>query len=234
MSGNVQIVALEDRRLLQMSPLMAEDDVPNLRGANPEPLSDSSLRHPRSVGLANSKHVSLGDLRRLVPSLAHHVVRVVLRCTQEEVAGPNARGVVTMMKKPEVFRNRPEVKFPREPRCLNPARIAALVMKFPVAFAVFASQPSPAAVRLLDFRPEALFRRDIFKGENSQGVAVPLPSRVVHFAPTTGVKRLSATRDATLGLHRKDTPFGVVQPEVIRLAAAFILPHAECRCGASG
>ncbi len=237
MLGDARAVQAAKEWLLQMPPVAAADDIPDLRGANPEPFSDSYLPHPCGVGFADGNYVNLGDscLAMLLamhaawsPSaLVQHVIHVVSVCAQEEVAGANTGRIVAMMENQKALRNGPEVKFPRESRCRNPSRVASAVMKLRVTLKVCTTKPPPATVRSFDFSPESLFNRCPLRVENSQGVAVSQPSRVVHLAPATHEGRLETMGNATLRLHRKGTPFGVTQPEVIRLAAAFILPHGR-------
>ena len=64
---------------------------------------------------------------------------------------------------------------------------------------------------------------------SSSSASRPFPAPVIenaHLRPEAGRQARVAKEGVSgrLRLHRKVTPFGVTQPEVIRLAAAFIIP----------
>ncbi len=90
--------------------------------------------------------------------------------------------------------------------------------------------PQPATIRLLDPSPET-FLRGVRPSPSPNNVfRVPVGSQavIVHVAPPAYTRGLAAIGNATLWEHRKVPPFGVTQPEVIGLAAAFIIPELVC------
>ena|SRR3990167_7392708 len=88
--------------------------------------------------------------------------------------------------------------------------------------------PKPAIWPLDDSPPEPHSGRDRLWSHSQYRVGIamhssPLP---MFLAESEGIMHIGTIGDATLTLHRKVTPFGAMQPEVICLAAASIIPES--------
>ena len=79
----------------------------------------------------------------------------------------------------------------------------------------------------MNLRVKTLDGRHTKEAASFKWVASSAPSAVVGAAPATCIQRPFTIRDGTLGSHRKVAPFGVVRPEVIRLAGASIIQRVS-------
>jgi hypothetical protein len=93
---------------------------------------------------------------KTMPTLLTHVAGVISGGAQEQMIGPNARRVVTVVKYPMPVGNRASMKFPRE--AVGHAT-EALASNLPVSPTSPRARPKPTAIRLFYIAPEILLHR---------------------------------------------------------------------------
>lgn len=89
------------------------------------------------------------------PTLRETVAEVIASCAQKQMLGVHASGVVAAMEYAKAIRDWPVMQLPRYARRLKGFG-SSFVADVAVPLLVFVSRPFPAAVRLLDFRPETI------------------------------------------------------------------------------
>jgi hypothetical protein len=126
-------------------------------------------------------------------TLRPHIGHVVGVRTEEQVIGPDARGIVTAMADRQTFGDRAEVKCPRD--SMSPAN-APVDRQMTVAACCAIARPDPATFALFDVGPEPR-DRIVADALAVHRIAVPVPTLPMHGAPSMPEHRAVAVGDRT-------------------------------------